>query len=65
MKYVIDRFEGEFAVVELDDKTFVNIPKVAIPLEAQEGFVIDVTVNADDTAARVKNVNKLMNDLFK
>ena len=65
MKYIIDRFEGEFAVVELSDKTFVNIPKAAIPSEAKDGTVIDVTVDEDSTAARTKKINNLMGDLFK
>ena len=41
----IDRFEGDFAIVELEDKTFSNIPRIAIPLEAKEGSVIDVTID--------------------
>jgi len=28
MKYIIDRFEGDFAIVELADKTFSNIPRI-------------------------------------
>jgi len=65
MKYIIDRFEGDFAIVELSDKTFVNIPKAAIPPEAKEGAVIDVTVDEKSTAARTEKINNLMNDLFK
>ena len=65
MKYVIDRFEGEFAVVELSDKKVINIPKIALPQEAKEGSVIDVTVDFDETAARLNRVNNMMNDLFK
>ena len=64
MKYIIDRFEGDFAIVELDNKTFVNIPKAAIPPEAKEGTVIDVTIDEDSTAARTEKINKLMGDLF-
>ena len=65
MKYIIDRFEGDFAIVELSDKTFVNIPKAVIPPEAKEGSVIDVTIDEDSTAARTEKINNLMNDLFK
>jgi len=65
MKYIIDRFEGDFAIVELSDKTFVNIPKAAIPSEAKEGSVIDVTIDEDSTAARTEKINNLMKDLFK
>ena len=65
MKYIIDRFEGEFAVVELSNKTFVNIPKAAIPPEAKEGSVIDVTVDTASTTARTEKINNLMDNLFK
>ena len=65
MKYIIDRFEGDFAIVELSDKTLVNIPKAAIPPEAKEGDVIDVTVDEDGTAVRTEKINNLMKDLFK
>ena len=65
MKYIIDRFEGDYAIVELSDKTIVNIPKAAIPPEAKEGSVIDVTVDKDSTVARSEKINKLMGDLFK
>ena len=65
MKYIIDRFEGDFAIVELSGETFVNIPKAAIPSEAKEGSVIDVTVDEDSTASRTKKINNLMGDLFR
>lgn len=65
MKYIIDRFEGDFAIVELSDKTFANIPKLAIPPAAKEGSVIDVTVDDAETAVRAQRVNKLMDNLFK
>ena len=39
MEYTIDRFEGKFAVVELENKKFANIPREAIPEKAKEGDV--------------------------
>ena len=60
-----DRFEGDFAIVELEDKTFSNIPRIAIPLEAKEGSVIDVTIDVASTDERSRKINKLMGDLFK
>lgn len=65
MKYIIDRFEGDFAIVELEDKTLSNIPRIAIPLEAKEGSVIDVTIDVASTAERFRKINKMMGDLFK
>lgn len=68
MQIIIDRFEGEFAVVEYENKEkklcFVNIPKVIIP-GAAEGDVIDITINKDETKKREKNIKNLMDSLFE
>ena len=68
MQIIIDRFEGEFAVVEYENKDkklcFVNIPKVIIP-GATEGDVIDITINKDETKKREKNIKNLMDSLFE
>lgn len=65
LKYIIDRFEGDFAIVELEDKTFSNIPRIAIPLEAKEGSVIDVAIDVESTDERSRKINRMMGDLFK
>ena len=68
MQIIVDRFEGEFAVVEYENKDkklcFVNIPKVIIP-DAVEGDVIDITVNKDETKKRENNIKNLMDSLFE
>jgi hypothetical protein len=64
--FVIDRFEGDWAVIELDRLTF-NIPKVLLPEGAREGDVIEikVSVNKKATAKRRKTAQKMMNELFE
>lgn len=42
MKAIIDRFEGDFAVLELEDKNILNINKNKIPKEAKEGDVLRI-----------------------
>ena len=61
---IIDRFEGDFAVIETS-KGFINIPKTDIPSNACEGDVLDLSVNKNDTEARKKRINSMMDDLFK
>lgn len=39
-KAVIDRFEGEFVVLELDNGNYINIPRVNCPEMAGEGMVV-------------------------
>ncbi len=53
---IIDRFEGEFAIVETDDGT-LEIPRAELPQTAAEGDVLQNTengwqVDADSTQAR-------------
>lgn len=64
MRYIIDRFEGEFAVCELEDMSIVNIPKDALPPEAHEGDSILVTIDSVETEGRKEKIKKLMDDLF-
>ena len=64
MKVTIDRFEGTFAVVELPDKTFINVPRQLFSGVA-ESDVIDITVDKSETDERKKRISTLMDDLFK
>lgn len=63
MQVIIDKFEGDFAVVELPDKTTANLPKVLIP-EADEGDVLDISVNKKETEERTKTIRSLMKDVW-
>lgn len=36
-KLTIDRFEGNYAVCEIEDKSMENIPKYKLPLGCKEG----------------------------
>ena len=40
MKLIIDRFEGDFAIVELPDGRLIDCPKCLIPNNANEGSII-------------------------
>ena len=64
MKVIIDRFEGEYAVVEIAIGKFVNIPKILIP-NANEGDVIKIEVDKNETEERKKHIQDLMNNVFE
>lgn len=68
MQVIIDRFEGEYAVVEYENsdgkEVFVNIPKVLLA-DASEGDVVEITVNKDETKKRAENIKNLMDSLFE
>lgn len=65
MKVIIDRFEGEYAVVELVDGTMVNMLKTLIPENAKEGSIITISYNENETENRQENIKKKMNSIFK
>lgn len=62
MKVIIDRFEGDYAVVELENGEFADMPKVFVP-NAKEGNVVTITVSEDKD--RKKRIEDLANELFK
>ncbi len=62
---IIDRIEGEFAVVELPDGRMVDMPKELLPVGANEGDVIEIRINRDERARRQKRIEELMNDLWE
>ena len=64
MKVIIDRFEGEYAIVEVAIGQFVNIPKVLIP-NANEGDVIKIEIDKKETEERRKHIQDLMNSVFE
>lgn len=69
MRGIIDRFESDYAVVELDDRTMKNIKISLLPQGARNGDVIVekdgvYCIDVDGTEKRKKNIEKLMDDLY-
>lgn len=62
MQVIIDRFEGNFAIVELPNKEMIDVPKVLFQ-DAKEGEVIDIIINHSETNKRKKNISDLFNKL--
>lgn len=65
MKVTIDRFEGDFAVVELDSRDTVDLPKILVPDGAEEGDILEIRVDHDETAKRKKRIEKLTEGLWE
>ena len=61
---VIDRFEGDFAVVETS-KGMVSIPRADLPPGAKEGDSLKISIDAGATEERQKRIDDKMNKLFK
>lgn len=65
MKFKIDRFEGNYAVIELENKKMINAPKEILPDGVSEGIVLSVVIDEDETMKRKNNIKKLMDNLWK
>lgn len=70
MKYVIDRFEDDFAVCEDDEGSMVNIDKKTLPIEAKEGDVMifdcnGLRIDREETIKRCKRIKELADNLWE
>ncbi|PIH03322.1 DUF3006 domain-containing protein [Clostridium combesii] len=70
MKGIIDRFEENFAIIELEDKKMINIDKNIIPKKAKEGDVINIegdiiTLNEKESERLKKEIDELTEDMWK
>ena len=61
---IIDRFEGDFAVVETGN-AIINVPCSELPKGAKEGDCLRLIIDMDGTAERKKRIDSKMNRLFK
>jgi hypothetical protein len=62
----IDRFEGEYALIEMNHRIF-HIPKVLLPKSAREGDVITIQITVEKEAVKNQreSVDKLADELFE
>ena len=68
MKGIIDRIEGEYAVVELDNGEIKDIHKKLLPEDAKEGMVIKIDhiieIDYDETNSRKGYISILTESLW-
>ena len=63
MKWTIDRFEEDFAVIECNNKYF-NIPKNVLPSDSCEGDILEITLNVAETKSKKDILNNRLKNLF-
>jgi hypothetical protein len=64
--FIIDRFEGDYALIEYKKRIF-HMPKSILPKGAKEGNVIniDVTIDKEATDKKENSIKTLIDDVFK
>ena len=64
MDVIVDRIEGNYALVEIEKGKMCNLPIELVP-DVKEGDVVTITINKDKTKDRKKTVEELMNSVFE
>lgn len=66
---IIDRFENNFAVVELENEKMINIDVSKLPQDVKEGDVLnideEITINFEQTQKLKKQIDKLIEDIWE
>ena len=64
MEVIVDRNEGEYAILEIDKDNLVEVPRILV-LDAKEGDVVSIVVLKEKTEERKDKISKLMDNLFE
>ena len=64
MKVIIDRIEGDYAIVEIGVGKIVSVPRILFQ-NAKEGDVFKIEIDREETDIRKEKIQKLMNNLFE
>lgn len=64
--YIIDRFEGDLAILERKDRSTFKVPRTKLPKSAKEGGIVTISWEIDERATkeRKNNIEEIMNDFF-
>lgn len=65
MKVIIDRIEGDLAVLELENGEFINVDIRILPSNAMEGSIITISCDENETDKKRTEVKQKMNAIFR
>ncbi len=65
MKYIVDRFENDYAIIELESGDLIDIPKKCLPDGTVAGAVIEVKILQEKTTERSTIIKEKMTNLFR
>ena len=64
MKFVIDRFEGQWAIIEGEDKEMYSISATALK-GFKEGDTLVISKDAGESEKRAERIKNLADELFE
>jgi hypothetical protein len=64
--FIVDRVEGDWAIIETESRQTFNLPRAILPSGVKEGDVVNIFVNVDSalTEERSKKAKKLLDNFF-
>ena len=64
--FIIDRFEGDWAIIETENRHTFNLPRFVLPTGIKEGDVISIQVGIDlvATKERAEKSKRMIDNLF-
>lgn len=64
--FIVDRFEGDWAIIETDYRATFRLPINLLPSGIKEGDVINITAKVDQvlTEKRKRRAEKLLDNFF-
>ena len=70
MKYTLDRFEGDLAVLEAEDRTAMTVSRAQLPMDAKPGDVLlreedRFAALPEETERRRQRIREKMRSLWK
>lgn len=64
MDVIVDRIEGDYAVVEIEKGNMSKLPLEFVP-NVKEGDIVTIIINKDKTKDRKKTIEELMDSVFE
>ncbi len=64
MEVIVNRIEGNYLVLELENGNIVDVTKELIP-EAREGDIIRISIDKEETNKRKDEMQELVDSVFE
>lgn len=69
MKYIVDRFEGDFVLCETENNEFITVERSLLPQHVKEGDVLlqagnEFVIDLQETQKRKEHIKKLADELW-
>lgn len=64
MEVIVNRIEGNYLILELENGNVIDVPKELIP-EAKEGDIVNITIDKEKTKRKKEEIEHLINSIFE